>query len=285
MIGRIIAISYGVYSVNVDGVIYQTSPRGLFRKNHKKLCVGDIVELDDTNFIITDLKPRTSELKRPAISNVEQIFVVFSLSEPSFSYYLALKYLCYANYNGIKANLVLTKTDKDDLSEGQSIKETFEKIGIKTYLVSNKNHEGIDEVKALFKENTITCFMGQTGVGKSSLLNSIDPNYEREIGEYSDALGRGKHKTKEVILLPYLNGYLADTPGFSSLELDMSMEEVAHFYPGMQDLSLNCFYSNCLHISESKCEVKKAVEEGKIPTIIYESYLKLIEEIKGDTKR
>ena len=285
MIGRIVAISYGVYSVNVNGVIYQTSPRGLFRKNHKKLCVGDIVLLDDENYVITDLMERSSVLKRPLISNVEQILVVFSLSEPSFSYYLALKYLCYANFNGIKAYLVLTKTDKDDLKEGNSIKETFEKIGIKTFLVSNKSKEGVEEVKALFKEDTITCFMGQTGVGKSSLLNSIDPEYDREVGEYSEALGRGKHKTKEVVLLPYMNGYLADTPGFSSLELDMSLEDVAHFYPGMKEHSLKCFYSNCLHISENKCEVKKNVEEGNIPSIIYESYLKLIEEIKGENRR
>ena len=284
MIGRIIAISYGVYSVDVDGVIYQTSPRGVFRKTHQKLCVGDLVVLDDENFIITDLLARTSLLKRPPISNIEQIFVVFSLSEPSFSYYLALKYLCYANYNGIKSYLILTKTDKDDLKEGNDIKETLHKIGVETFLVSNKTFEGIEEIKKLFKDDTITCFMGQTGVGKSSLLNSIDPSYERSVGEYSEALGRGKHQTKEVVLLHYLNGYLADTPGFSSLELDMKVEDVAKYYPGFQESSLKCFYSDCLHVSENKCEVKKAVEEGDIPSIIYESYLKLIEEIKGEKR-
>ena len=284
MLGRIVAISYGVYSVNCDGVIYQTSPRGLFRKNHQKLSVGDVVNLDESNYVITDLEPRFSSLKRPQIANVEQILVVFSLSEPSFSYYLALKYLCYANYNGIKSYLVLTKTDKDDLKEGESIKETFEKIGIKTFLVSNKNLSGIEEIKSLFKENTISCFMGQTGVGKSSLLNSIDPAYERSVGEYSEALGRGKHQTKEVVLLHYLNGYLADTPGFSSLELDMKLEEVSKYYPGIKDYALKCFYNDCMHVSENKCEVKKAVEEGNIPSIIYESYLKLIEEIKGEKR-
>ena len=284
MTGRIIAISYGVYSVKCDGVIYQTSPKGIFRKNRQKLVVGDEVILDDENYVITDLLPRTSLIKRPPISNIEQVFVVFSLSEPSFSYYLALKYLCYCSYNGLKAYLILTKSDKDKLSEGNDIKETFAKIGIETFIVSNKTNEGIEEVKKLFKENTITCFMGQTGVGKSSLINSIDPNYDREVGEYSEALGRGKHKTKEVVLLPYLNGYLADTPGFSSLELDILLEDVAIYYPGFKEAALKCFYNNCLHISEGKCEIKKSVEEGNIPSIIYESYLKLIEEIKGERR-
>lgn len=284
MIGRIVAISYGVYSVNADGIIYQTSPRGVFRKNHQKLVVGDEVILDDENFIITDLLPRCSLLKRPAISNIEQIFVVFSLNEPPFSYYLALKYLTYAAYNGIKSYLVLTKSDKDDLNEGKKIQETFKKVGVDTIIVSNKTNEGIEEIKKLFLENTISCFVGQTGVGKSSLINSIDPNYSRGIGEYSKALGRGKHQTKEVVLLPYLNGYLADTPGFSSLELDISINDVAIYYPGLKEYALKCFYNNCLHISEGKCEIKKAVEEGIIPSIIYESYLKLIEEIKGEKR-
>ena len=120
--------------------------------------------------------------------------------------------------------------------------------------------------------------MGQSGVGKSSLLNAIDPNFTREIGEYSEALGRGKHKTKEVVLLPYLNGYIADTPGFSSLELNLSKLEIAHYFPGFKDLYLSCFYSNCLHLNEKECKVTEAVKEGNIPSIAYESYIKLLSE-------
>ena len=280
MQGTIVRIQCGQYSVDVDGVIYQTSPRGLFRMNRKKPVVGDKVILDDNNFIITDILPRESYLKRPTIANISQILLVFSLKEPSFSNYLALKYLTYAHYNGIKASLVLTKTDKmEDDKEGELIKNNFAKVGISTYLVSNKTKEGIEELKEVFK-GQITCLMGQTGTGKSSLLNSLDATFERDIGEYSKALGRGKHETKEVILLPYLGGYLADTPGFSSLELDMNEIDISHHFPGMEKDFDKCFYNDCLHVHEKNCEIKKKVEEGNIPSIFYESYLKLLEEIK-----
>ena len=279
MIGTIVAVQYGVYSVEVDGVIYQTSPRGVFRKNSIKPVVGDIVELDEGNFIIRDVLARKSYLKRPSIANIDQILLVFSLSEPSFSYFLALKYLTYCNYQGVKASLVLTKTDKSDEEEIKRISKDFASIKIDTYLVSNKTKEGVDEIRKIL-EGKISCLMGQTGAGKSSLLNSIDENYNRDIGEYSKALGRGKHQTKEVILLPYLNGYIADTPGFSSLELDMKETDVARYFPGMEEDSLKCFYPNCLHVSEPKCAVKDKFLQSNIPSIIYECYLKLLEEVK-----
>ena len=279
MEGVILAIQYGIYSVSVDGVIYQTSPRGVFRKHSVKPMVGDRVILDDGNFIIKDVLPRTSVLKRPAIANVDQILLIFSLSEPSFSYYLALKYLTYCNYQGVKAYLVLTKTDKSIDNEGEKIAKDFELIGIKSFLVNNKSGEGVEEVKELLKDK-VSCLMGQTGVGKSSLLNNIDPTYARSVGEYSEALGRGKHQTKEVILLPYLDGYIADTPGFSSLELDMTELDVSRFFPGMEEEALKCYFPNCLHVSEPKCMVKEKFVNGNIPSIFYESYLKLLQEIK-----
>lgn len=281
MEGIIIAIQYGIYSVEVDGMIYQTSPRGIFRKTKVKPLVGDKVELEEDNFLIVDVLERKSSLKRPPIANVDQIFLIFSLAEPSFSYYLALKYLTYCNYQGIKANLVLTKSDISEELEIDKIVNDFSKLDVRTLVVSNKTKEGVDEIRHLL-ENKISCLIGQTGVGKSSLLNAINPDYEREIGEYSKALGRGKHQTKEVILLPYLNGYIADTPGFSSLELDMSFEDIALYFPGMKNEALQCFYPNCLHISEPKCKVKEKFLNEEFPSIFYESYLKLLEEVRNN---
>ena len=278
MEGIIVSIKYGTYLVNVNGVIYQTSPRGLL-KFKDKLYVGDRVLLSSDNYIITDVLERSSLLKRPPISNVSQILLIFSLKEPEFSYYLAFKYLTYANFNGIKASLILTKADKSNEEEYQQIKETFEKIGIKTFVTSSKNKEGIEEIKNLFKDN-ISVLIGQSGVGKSSLLNAIDENFAREVGEYSLALGRGKHKTKEVLLLPYMDGFIADTPGFSSLELEMNKLQVAQFFPSFENDALECFYSNCLHISEKNCKIKEKVSGGEIPAIAYENYLKLIEEVE-----
>ena len=278
MEGIIVSIKYGVYTVNVDGVLYNTSPRGLL-KLKGKLYVGDRVELDGSNFVITDYKDRSSLLKRPPISNVDQILLIFSLREPDFSYYLAFKYLTYANFNGVKASLVLTKADKSNEKEINEIKEVFTKIGVPIYVTSSKSKDGVNQIRDLFKDK-ITVFIGQSGVGKSSLLNTIDENFSREVGEYSLALGRGKHKTKEVILLPYMNGYVADTPGFSSLELEMNKLEVAQYFPSFMGDALNCFYSNCLHISEKNCKIKEKVESQEIPHIVYENYLKLLEEVE-----
>ena len=157
-------------------------------------------------------------------------------------------------------------------------------MNIDVYCINNKTREGVEEIQSLF-DGHVTCFIGQTGVGKSSLANAIDPNYERNVGEYSKALGRGKHQTKEVILLPYANGLIADTPGFSSLELDLYKEDLAIYFPGFHERYTNCYFSNCLHLSESKCEIKKAMEEGKISPIAYECYKKLSEEAIYKSRR
>ncbi|MCQ2800699.1 MAG: ribosome small subunit-dependent GTPase A [Bacilli bacterium] len=278
MKGLIIALSCGIYSVSSEGTIYNLTARGVFRNQGIKPTVGDEVEFNPDSMVIEIVYPRTSYLKRPPIANISQIILVFSLKEPEFSYLLAFKYLTYANMHNIKASLVLTKIDKGiDESLMKEIKEVFSSVGINTYFVSNKTKDGLNEVKKLFA-NEISCVMGQTGVGKSSLINAIDENYEREIGEYSFALGRGKHRTKEVILLPYQGGYIADTPGFSSLDLNLYKEDLAVFFPSFNNLYNKCYYSDCLHVSENKCAVKDKISEGAISKKAYECYLKLLDE-------
>ena len=276
MIGYVVSKKYGQYIVEADGVFYNAMVRGTL-KLKDRVYVGDQVLLSDDNYVIYEILERKSLLKRPQISNVEQMVLVISLVEPEFSYYLAFKYLTYANYNEVPALIVLSKADKADASKIEEIKQVFGKLNIPVYVTSSKKQEGIEEVKNLFKEK-ISVLVGQSGVGKSSLLNAIDPNYTREIGEYSEALGRGKHQTKEVVLLPYADGYIADTPGFSSLDLNLSKLEIAHYFPGFKDLYLNCFYSNCLHQNEKECKVKETVKEGIIPSIAYENYIKLLSE-------
>ena len=157
-------------------------------------------------------------------------------------------------------------------------------MNIELFIISNKTKEGLEDIKHLFRDE-ITCLIGQTGVGKSSLINSIDPEFNRNIGEYSLALGRGKHETKEVVLLPYEGGYIADTPGFSSLDLELFKEDLAAFFPGFTSLYTECYFSNCLHISEKKCKVKEAIESGDIPQIAYECYLKLSSEAIYKSRR
>ena len=278
MKGLIVALSCGVYSVSSEDVIYNLTARGVFRNQGVKPAVGDEVEFNPDTMVIETIYPRKTALKRPPIANISQIILVFSLKEPEFSYLLAFKYLTYANMHDIKANLVLTKIDKGaDEALVKEIKEVFSSVGVNTYFVSNKTKEGLDEVKKLFA-NEISCVMGQTGVGKSSLINAIDANYEREIGEYSFALGRGKHRTKEVVLLPYQGGYIADTPGFSSLDLNLFKEDLAVFFPSFNNLYNKCYYTDCLHVSETKCAVKEKIQEGMISKKAYECYLKLLDE-------
>lgn len=285
MTGRIIGLSCGIYSIIKDGIIYKAPARGLFRKKNVKPVVGDIVDFDDIDFIITNVHERSSFLKRPPIANIDQMFIVESLVEPDFSYLLAFKYLTYANMNGINAKIILTKPDKFNNEEKlKEIMETFSSMNIDVCCVNNKTGEGVEKIRPLFI-NHVTCFIGQTGAGKSSLANAVDPNFERNVGEYSKALGRGKHQTKEVILLPYANGLIADTPGFSSLELDLFKEDLAIYFPGFHERYTKCYFSNCLHLSENKCEIKKAMEEGKISLIAYDCYKKLSEEAIYKSRR
>ena len=285
MKGRIVSLSCGIYSIESDGVIYNAPARGVFRSKYIKPTVGDLVEISEKSYVIANVYDRTSYLKRPPIANIDQMIIVESLKEPEFSYLLAFKYLTYANMNGIKAKIVVTKSDKqEDDKQIQEIISTFKMIDIDVYVVSNKKMTGLDEVRKIFKDH-VTCLIGQSGVGKSSLINSIDKDFSRRVGEFSYALGRGKHQTKEVILLPYEGGYIADTPGFSSLELDLYKEDLAQFYPGFTDIYTNCYFSDCLHISENKCAVKELIESGKYPKIAYDCYLKLSEQSVFKSKR
>ena len=285
MEGRIVGLNCGFYSVLADGILFKVKARGAFRNKSIKPVVGDKVELDETYFIINSVYPRSTYLKRPVIANLSQMLIVSSLVEPEFSYLLAFKYLTYANLHGIKAKIVLTKSDKyDDKDKIKEIKDVFSKLDIDVFVISNKTKEGLEEIRNLFN-NEITCLIGQTGVGKSSLINSIDPDFNRNVGEYSEALGRGKHETKEVILLPYEGGFIADTPGFSSLDLELYKEEIAQYFPGFSTRFTECYFSNCLHISEKKCKVKEALEAGEIPSIAYEAYLKLSNEAIYKSRR
>lgn len=285
MEGIVVGLRCGVYSVLSEGVIFRLPARGLFRNKGVKPVVGDKVLINDDYSMIIDVFERTSFLKRPTIANLDQILLVFSLKEPEFSYHLAFKYLTYANMNNIKAKVILTKLDKTkDLEEIENIINVFNKLGYDVFVVSNKTKEGLEEVRHIFK-NKISCLVGQSGVGKSSLLNAIDPEYDRSIGEYSKALGRGKHETKETILLPYEGGFIADTPGFSSLDLELFKEDLAQFFPSFDKYYLDCYFSNCLHISEPKCLVKQALENGDIPQIAYDAYLKLSSEAIYKSKR
>lgn len=285
MIGKIISIRNGTYVIYKDKVTYNTFITGLFRFKKEHLYVGDDVYFDDDNFTIKEKLPRKNFLIRPSAANIDQLFIVMSVKEPDFSKLLLYKFLTYANMNNIKAKVIFTKTDLEfDHEKIKTLIDELKKLEIDCYLLSKDDKTNIDLIKKDL-DNKTSIFMGQTGVGKSSLINLIDPSYQRQIGSYSQALGRGKHQTKEIVLLPYLNGFIGDTPGFSSLELNIYKEDLAQYFPGYQKYFTQCYFSNCLHQNEKDCNIKKQIDNSILSLDSYKIYLKLLDELQYKNKR
>lgn len=280
--GRIIKALSGFYYVESDEKIYQCRARGKFRKNNQKPLVGDFCEFSIENEIegyIHTIKPRKNELIRPPICNIDQALLVFSAKEPDLNLLLLDRFLVIIEHLHIQPIICISKMD---LANEQDIKEkmhSYEMAGYKVYYVSSYKENGIEDLKQLFL-NKVTVITGQSGVGKSSLLNALDIHLNIDTNEISKALGRGKHTTRYVELLKMYGGYVADTPGFSSLELTMNPTELAQSFHDFEELSAHCKFRGCLHDSEPSCAVKQAVEEGLISKERYEHYLSFLKETK-----
>ncbi|MFA7378631.1 MAG: ribosome small subunit-dependent GTPase A, partial [Bacilli bacterium] len=181
--------------------------------------------------------------------------------------------------------VVISKIDRlSNLEEMNQFKKQLSQIGFDVILYSKKTMVGLAELKDKLHRQ-VTLAIGQTGVGKSSLINLLDDGFKRAIGEYSKALGRGKHKTKEVIFLAYSDGFIVDSPGFSSLELDLYKEDLSVFFPGFSQAVGKCFFRDCMHINEKRCEVRKLIENKTISAEAYLIYQKLLDELQYRNKR
>lgn len=285
MIGRILSTIGGIYVVHSNGVNYRLFPKGVFRHRNQKLLVGDEVEFDDIDMVITEIKDRRNELIRPKVANIDNLLITMSVMEPELSVELLYKFLTYANMNNIKASVIFTKVDMlKDFSHLDSVKQDLNKLGYEVYYLAKNDEKEIARLKNDINGKLVV-FMGQTGVGKSSAINHIDPNFDRNIGEYSVALGRGKHQTKEVILLPYEGGFIGDTPGFSSLDLNIYKEDLAQYFPGYSSLYTECYFSNCLHQNEKQCKIKEEIEKGNLSKEGYDAYLKLLNSLPYKIER
>ena len=246
--------------------MHQCRARGKFRKQDIKPVVGDFVEFQkgnhDDGYLLKILE-RKNVLRRPPIANIDQALLVFSRKEPDFSTVLLDKFLLLIEHYHIKPIIVISKMDiEGDDSIYQYIQE-YRNAGYTVIETSSKQNKGINEIKEIFKDQ-VTVITGQSGVGKSTLLNALDISLNLETNQISKALGRGKHTTRHVELMNLYDGYVADTPGFSSLELEMEPTEAARAYHDFDEYATACKFRGCLHDSEPHCAVKEAVDEGKI---------------------
>ncbi|MDD3207272.1 MAG: ribosome small subunit-dependent GTPase A [Bacilli bacterium] len=283
--GIVVSAYGGKFVAITDKQYFNLSPRGLIRYKSGEILPGDIVAFDEVTLTIEKILPRENKLPRPRVANVSQIMIMASAVEPEFSPLLIYKTLAYSLMYGIKPFVVISKIDRlSNLEEMNQFKKQLSQIGFDVILYSKKTMVGLAELKDKLHRQ-VTLAIGQTGVGKSSLINLLDDGFKRAIGEYSKALGRGKHKTKEVIFLAYSDGFIVDSPGFSSLELDLYKEDLSVFFPGFSQAVGKCFFRDCMHINEKRCEVRKLIENKTISAEAYLIYQKLLDELQYRNKR
>lgn len=273
-----------------NACIYECKAKGVFRKDHKKPLVGDDVELDILDEEkklgnIREILPRGSELIRPAVANVDQALVIFSIVKPQPNFNLLDRFLIMMGQQNIPCIICFNKQDIDQDGQGAQYEEIYRSCGYKTLSVSAKRKQGIDEVLALLAGKTTTV-AGPSGVGKSSLVNCLQSGTVMETGSISEKIERGKHTTRHSELIAIQeNTYILDTPGFSSLGLfDLEKEDLAAYYPEFAEHEKYCKFGGCSHITEPVCGIKEAVEDGEISRMRYENYCFLYEELKGKRK-
>ncbi len=284
MQGKIRKAVSGFYYVESDGIIYQTRGRGNFRNQNITPLVGDNVVFESTNLTdgyVLEVLPRKNQLVRPTVANIDQAVVVTSMVEPNFSFNLLDRFLVTLEFNEIEPIIYLTKIDL--LSEVELVEEIikiYEEIGYRV-IVATPDDRSIVELQQTF-EHKLTVFMGQSGAGKSTLLNQILPSLELPTAAISESLGRGKHTTRHVELLEVADGLVADTPGFSAIDLlTIDAEELPRLFPEFVARMSDCRFRECKHLNEPNCAVKEAVEQNKIAYSRYEDYKQFMSEIEN----
>lgn len=295
MRGKIIRGIAGFYYVHAEGAagtgrVYECKAKGVFRKDHRKPLVGDNVELDALDEEkalgnITAILPRHSELVRPAVANVDQAMVIFSIVKPQPNFNLLDRFLIMMGQQGLPAVICFNKLDMDEDGLGGRYQKIYESCGYRTFLVSASMNQGVDALRAQLAGKTTTV-AGPSGVGKSSLVNRLQDGTQMQTGSISAKIDRGRHTTRHTELIAMADDtYILDTPGFSSLGLfALKKEELASFYPEFARHEDNCRFTGCAHMSEPVCGVKDAVENGEIHRMRYENYRLLYEELRAQKR-
>ncbi|MEG2011052.1 MAG: ribosome small subunit-dependent GTPase A [Bacilli bacterium] len=273
--GKIIKIISNDFTViSEEGISYVCKARGKFRNMKVVPLVGDRVVIDPINNYILEIGKRTNELIRPTVANIDQLIIIASTKSPNFDTNLLDKLLCIAEFNQIKPIICLSKIDllsKEQYADLIPYFEYYRKIGY-TVIENTK----IENIKELLVGKT-TVFTGQSGAGKSTLLNKLDENLTIKTDEISKALGRGKHTTRHTELIPIASGWVADTPGFSSLEfIGMTKSDIGDNFIEFQELRDKCKYKDCMHYHDDGCSIKENVKNGFIIKSRYNNYIKFI---------
>lgn len=285
--GILIKAISGFYYVSCDGNVYECKARGNFRKAGVSPVVGDTVEFsltDDTHGIVEQICNRKNLFSRPLVANIDKLFIVSSYSTPAPDTLMIDRLTALAVFNNIEPIIVFNKSDMGSFEEFYNI---YTAAGLKTFVVSAKENIGMSELKREM-QNSVCAFSGNSGVGKSSILNALFPNLNLKTGEVSNKLGRGRHTTRHTELFFVGDGsYVVDTPGFSTVENNQDLYEfklsLSRCFPEFDEFLGNCKFTSCSHTTEKNCAVLKAVTDGKIPKSRHENYVLLYDELKDVT--
>ncbi len=282
--GRVIRAIGGFFDVaDSNGEIFRCYVRGKHQKQNKYLLVGDMVKFTINEYqqgIIEEILPRDNHFKRPPVANVSQLITVVSACKPSPDWNLLSRQLVFAESIGLRSIICL---NKKDLVEEEDLKHLYNKLNTFPYeriITSALTGEGVEGLKQVIQDH-VSLFAGASGVGKSSLLNAIQPQLELETAEVSSKIKRGRHTTRRVEIFIINGGMVVDTPGFSKMDLNAEMvEDIDSFFPEIEEYRPSCKFRDCFHKNEPGCAVKEAVDNNNISQMRYDHYLSFLEELE-----
>ncbi len=290
--GKVVLGVGGKYNVCVkdtDEIIEKCHARGVFKHDKIRVLPGDDVKLDNVGgeYCISEVLPRKNVLIRPPMANLDIIFVTLSIKSPLPDTVYADKLCAISIYNKIKPVIVITKAELDELNS-EELKNVYNKAGFDAFAVSSEENIGIDEFKSYvgncLRDKT-AAFSGASGAGKSTLINKLFPSLMCEVGEISKKIERGKNTTRKIQLFRLNNGaFLADTPGFSMLDLErfefFSISDLPYLFPEYEEYLFGCKYKKCTHTKEEGCRIIEAVKNGELSLSRHESYVKIFNDLK-----
>ena len=271
----------GFYYVEVANATYECKARGIFRKNKMTPLVGDIVDIsvnENAENTIDYIYERKNFLIRPPVSNIDNLIIVVSTVEPKPNFFVVDKLIATAEYKNIEPYIVISKTD---LLSHNEILDVYKNSGIK--VISLNNEDSLEEIKSIMN-NKINAFTGNSGVGKTTLLNRLDESLNLTTGEISNKLGRGRHTTRQAQLFNVCGGYIIDTPGFSSFEFEkteiIKKDDLPYCFREFKEYLGTCKFTSCAHINDKGCSICEAVKNGEISEIRHNSYIQLYNQAK-----